>query len=189
MALCSKCGKELAIATSLCEGCRTATNNTLVITQNPSVSDAENLKLFIGKNYGYFFKKWAIAEERKSKLSWNWAAFLLGFSWMAYRKMYRYSWLFIGLLVVETLCEYILSVPESMSRALNVSIAATFGSQGNAWYKLHVEKKVKEIAAMNSPEKAKVKLEEQGGTSIGAAIGFAVVLFALLFLVNVVAGE
>lgn len=86
MAFCSKCGKELAIATSLCEGCRTATNSTLVITQNPSVSDAENLKLFIGKNYEYFFKKWTIAEKRRSKLSWNWAAFLLGFSWMAYRK-------------------------------------------------------------------------------------------------------
>lgn len=189
MAFCSKCGKELAIATSLCEGCRTATNSTLVITQNPSVSDAENLKLFIGKNYEYFFKKWTIAEKRKSKLSWNWAAFLLGFSWMAYRKMYRYSWLFIGLVVVEAICEYIFNVPESVSCALNVSIAATFGSQGNAWYKLHVEKKVNEITTMNPPEKAKVELEEQGGASIGAAIGFAVALFVRLFLVGVVAGE
>ena len=144
----------------------------------------EAAKLFVGKNYEYFVNKWAIAEQKKSKQSWNWAAFFLGVAWMAYRKMYLYSWIFIGVVAVGTLCEYALGFPDKLSNAINVAIAITFGFQGNYWYKLHVEKKVKEITATNTPEQAKIELSRQGGTSIGAAI---VAPLAILILVVVVA--
>jgi len=107
--------------------------------------------------------------------------------WMAYRKMYLYSWIFIGVVIVEILCEYAFGLPDKLSNAVNFGIAVTFGWQGNYWYKLHVEKKVKEITAMNAPEQAKIELARQGGTNVGAAIGFFVVLLALIVLVAVVA--
>ena len=151
------------------------------------INDDEAWKIFVGKNYEYFLRKWEVAGQKKSKQSWNWAAFLLGFSWMAYRKMYLYSWIFIGVVIVETLCEYAFGFPDKLSNAINFGIAATFGWQGNSWYKLHVEKKVKEITSMYAPEVAKIELARQGGTSIGAAIGFVVALLTIFFLVAFVA--
>ncbi len=157
------------------------------LNQNSLVANDEAAKTFVGKNYDYFKKKWEIAETKKSKQSWNWAAFLVGFSWMAYRKMYLYSWIFIGVIVIEILCEYAFGFSSKLSSAINMGIAITFGWQGNYWYKLHVEKKVREIVAINSPEQAKIELEKQGGTSIGAAIGFAVAFIAIIILVAIVA--
>ncbi len=195
MAFCSKCGSELTDNASFCGGCGAAslakenTQTTQTTSQPSPVSEDESLELFIGKNHDYFARKWAIAEQKKSKQSWNWAAFLLGFSWMAYRKMYLYSWIFIGVVIIEILCEYAFNLPDKLSNAINIGIAVTFGWQGNYLYKLHAEKKIKEITAMNSPEQIKVELAKQGGTNIGAAIGFVVALAAIMLLVIVVAEQ
>ena len=53
-------------------------------------------------------------------------------------------------------------------------------------YKLHVEKKTREIRTMNAPEQAHVELARQGGTSIGAAFGFFAAALALVILVALV---
>lgn len=142
--------------------------------------------IFVGKNYDYFKRKWEIAEQNRNKQSWNWAAFLFGFSWMAYRKMYLYSWIFVGLLVVESLCEYAFGFSDKLSHTINVGINVVFGWQGNYLYKLHVEKKTREIRTMNAPEQAHVELARQGGTSIGAAFGFFAAALALVILVALV---
>ena len=158
----------------------------MINNENAELS-VDNLKLFVGKNYEYFEKKWAIIEESKSKRAWNWAAFFGGVFWMAYRKMYFYSWIFIGAIVVETLLEYAFSFPAKYSNALNIGISMTFGMQANYWYKLHVEKKIKEISFSNSNEDLKIELAKQGGTNIAAGIAFTVGMIALLYLVGVVA--
>lgn len=190
---CSKCGKEVVAEAAFCPACGTAvfTSAKSQLAQ-PSVQSApakddEALKIFVGKNYEYYQHKWEIAEQKKGKQSWNWAAFLLAFSWMAYRKMYFYSWIFIGAVGIETLCEYAFGLSDMLSNAITIGIAGPFGLLGNYWYKLHVEKTVKEITTTNTPEQAKIELARQGGTSIGAAIGFAVALLAMVILVAVVA--
>ena len=193
MAYCSKCGTALSADASFCGECGTAllvnayAGQTQAVNQGIREAGDENLKLFVGKNYDYFLKKWEIVEKKKSKQSWNWAAFLLGFMWMAYRKMYLYSWIFIGAFVVEVLCEYAFNIPDNISKGIGFGINATFGWQGNYWYKLHAEKKVNEITAMYSPDQARIELAKQGGTSIGAAIGFVVALVAMIILVTTVA--
>lgn len=193
MSYCSKCGAQISEESAFCGVCGTSVHTsaksqpTQLAVQMASIEDDEVSKIFVAKNYEYFLRKWEIAEQKKGKLSWNWAAFLLGFSWMAYRKMYLYSWIFIGVVIVEILCEYAFGFPDKLSNAINIGIAATFGSQGNSWYKLHVERKVKEITAMVTPEQAKIELARQGGTSIGAAIGFVVAFFAIVFLVVFIA--
>ena len=188
MAFCSKCGTEFAVAAAFCEECG---NAVLAKADAPQAQASpaegeENVKLFVGANYDYFLKKWEIFEHDKGVRAWNWIALLFGFFWMSYRKMYLYSWIFIGSVIVEGLLEFWFKFPDSFTRALYMGVNATFMVYGNYWYKLHVEKKLKEITAMNPPDQVKNELARQGGTSVGAAIGFFMAFIAASYLLYVV---
>ena len=148
-----------------------------------AVSKEEAIRIFVGKNFDYFKLKWKVAEQKKNNQSWNWAAFFMMLSWLAYRKMYLYSWIFIGAVGVEELCDFVFSVPDHLSHTITVAIATAFGCQGNHCYKLHVEKKVTEIINRYPPEQARIELQKQGGTSVGAAIGFLSIFLALVVLI------
>ena len=188
MAFCSQCGAQVVAEAAFCVACGKTVlasaikQPTPISLQADSIFENESSKIFIGKNYDYFLRKWEIAEQKKSKTSWNWAAFVFGGAWMAYRKMYIYSWIFLGVVVLEILCEYAFGFPEKFSNIINISIAVTVGLQGNSLYKQHVEKKTREIIAMNTPDQAQNELVRQGGTNIGATIGFIVALIAIAML-------
>lgn len=154
--------------------------------QSDSIED-EALKLFIGKKHAYYRRKWDASAGAEASTSWNWAAFFLGLGWMAYRKMYLNSFIYIGVITVGILVEIAFNVSYGLSTAITFSIAGLFGIQGNYWYKLHADRKTKEIIAFNAPEKARPELERQGGTSIGAAIGFVALLLAVIELIIFVA--
>ncbi len=160
-------------------------DEALMATGQLSRDDA--IKIFIGKNHAYFLNKWEEASKKNARQSWNWVAFLLGFGWMGYRKMYLYSWIFMGIIGVETLCELAFGLPASLSGMVNIAIACIFGAKGNIWYKRHVEKQVNAILAMHDPAQARIELARQGGTNVGAAVGFVVGLLALLVLIAIVA--
>ena len=64
-------------------------------------SPKSNYALFVGKSYGYYAAKWskilhskcngeveALRKHNLSHVSWNFWAFLFGFAWLSYRKMY-----------------------------------------------------------------------------------------------------
>lgn len=155
----------------------------------PTSVGEEAMSLFVGKNYEYFKRKWEIAEGKKNKQSWNLAAFIFGFSWMAYRKMYLYSWVFIGVVMVELLCEFAFALPDRMSNAINIAIAISFGKFGNYLYKHHAEKKIKEICALSAPDQVDKELRSHGGTNIVAALGFVAAFVAIMILVSVVANQ
>ena len=90
------------------------------------------------------------------------------------------SGIFIGVITAETLLELALNLPNAFSNAINIAVTICFGMFGNHLYKLHAEQKVREITAQGSPAQISTELARQGGTSIGAAIGFLVVLIAIL---------
>lgn len=194
MGFCSKCGTQFVAEAAFCGECGATVR---VATESPSGASGLNtpttgdeaVKLFIGKNYDYFLKSWNIAEKKTSKHSWNWAAFIVGFGWMAYRKMYLYAWIFIGAVVVEALCEIAFGFSGKISNAINLGIAVAFGMHGNYLYKLHVEKKTKEIMSLNASEQIKIELSRQGGTSIGAAAGFVFALLLILILVGLASNK
>lgn len=152
------------------------------------LSRAEAVKLFVGKNHEYFARKWEIASKHKNRQSWNWAAFLVGFGWMGYRKMYLYSGIFIAVIGAETLCEIAFGFPGWLSGAVNVFMACFFGAQGNTLYQRHVDKQVDAILASHPPEQARMELTRRGGTNFGAAIGLVVALLVLLTLIVAVVG-
>jgi hypothetical protein len=43
------------------------------------MQDDEARRIFIGAKYPYYATKWATAEQKRSKLTWSWAAFFFGF--------------------------------------------------------------------------------------------------------------
>ncbi|MEJ5127581.1 DUF2628 domain-containing protein [Comamonas sp. MYb21] len=152
-----------------------------------SSSRQEAIQIFVGKNHGYIEHKWKKASQRKHQWSWNWAAFLVGFGWMGYRKMYLYSWIFIGVVAAELIAELVIGVPSSITSSINLGIAIGFGLKGNAWYQQHVNQRVDQILASHAPEQARIELARQGGTNIGAAVGFVAALFVLLGMIGVIA--
>jgi hypothetical protein len=161
-----------------------ATANREIVPPNE-----ELLRLFVGTNYEYYARKWKQAETKRSKRSWNWAAFFLGLGWMAYRRMYKYSWIFIGIIFAEEVFELAFAFPAAVSNAVNIAIAFTYGWHGNSWYKLYCEKKIREIAPNGMAiESARIEVVRQGGTNIRAAIGFVLVGFILLILLVALGG-
>ena len=138
--------------------------------------------LFVGKKYVYYQRKWAQLRQNPTAFSFNVAAFLFGVLWMAYRKMYLYAWIFIAILFIETLVEIIFDVSDKLSNAITIGFYVVCGTQSNTLYKYHVEKKIKEITATVPPEQLDAELIKRGGTSVWAAIGYFVILIALLVL-------
>lgn len=104
---------------------------------------------------------------------------------MAYRKMYKYSWIFIGAMLFETLLEIAVGFPEAVSNVINIAICVTFGWQGNHLYKDYVTKRIKEITPSSVlTEEARLQIVRGGGTNIGAALGFSAALFVLLIVIT-----
>lgn len=180
MGLCSSCRAPLDPNSPVCSICGNVESRSVA-----SVPEEEAARIFVGKNYEYYWHKWAVTERRASKQSWNWAAFVFGFAWMAYRKMYLYSLIFIGVMVLESAFELAFHFPYYVGQGVNLAIGVMFGVYGNHAYRLHVDRSVLAITAGRSVEASRSALERQGGTSVVASVGFTVLLFALLFGVAV----
>jgi hypothetical protein len=191
MASCPKCSVQVAPAASFCSACGTALAASAFPETQPSAladtdidtkteteteTQTDPAEIYVGKKFAYYQAKWAKAGSNPAN-SWNWAAFFLGFTWMAYRKMYWVCWIFVGIFAVEFLLENLFSLSSRVSSAVNLGTAVVVGMQGNYWYRLHVNKKVKEITAQYPPALAASELASQGGTSWIAPFGFIAVVF------------
>jgi len=159
MILCLKCNAEVVAEATSCVICEAAINNTI----------------FIGKNYKYYLQKWEIGDKDKNDQSWNGAAFLFGFVWMAYRKMYLKVLAGLGGVFILSLLNtnHNIIVP-----FFGISTIACWN--GNYWYKFHVDERIKKITRKYANENIQAKLAQQGGTSVVAAIGFALVYLVTL---------
>lgn len=147
----------------------------------------EQKRAFVGKKYDYYQQKWYELEQKKGSSSWNWGAFCFGMLWMAYRKMYFYCWICIAIIAVDILCEAFFNVSAKAANVFGTVIGITIASQGNSWYKLHVEKKITEFMKSNPPAYIENELlKEQGGTSFWAVIGFMVVFFVIVVILGIV---
>ena len=184
MSFCHACGAALPASAAFCPSCgarpahtndaapsfdRAPTADVFGAGAAPS-TEVLKQKIFIGRNYDLYAAKWALANAKKSPTSWNWAAFFLGVGWMAYRKMYKFSFIFIAVLALETIVEYLLKLPVGISVAVNMGVAVTFGLLGNSWYLLHVRQKVDEISRTLPPQLVESERRRQGGTHVGWAL-------------------
>jgi len=143
----------------------------------------------VGDNYAYYAKNWRRVEQEKRNVFWNWAAFFLGIGWMAHRKMYSYSWVLIGLVLVEIICEFIFKLSPHVSNTVSIATGVAIGSQGNRLYLSHVEQRLRELVPNDeSSETTRMQLAQAGGTSVGAGIGFLVILLVAAMSLGAILG-
>lgn len=83
-------------------------------------------EIMIGKkNTDYYLSKFEQFSTGGSKASWNWPFFFLGPGWLAYRKMWGYSFLYFILLVISTVhTQYLLHSWEATSAPPSALIIA-----------------------------------------------------------------
>jgi len=148
------------------------------------------LRAFVGKNAGYYLKKWASALANEGGSSgFSGAAFLFSGLWLPYRKMYKFTLILYGIVLAETVLEAIVpaalggagSGAEAFGGLFGLAIWIVCGRYGNAWYLNHVKQRIAEVRARGLQDDDYFKeLARAGGTNLPAAFG----LF-LLFIVVV----
>ncbi len=143
------------------------------------------VRAFIGKEADYYLKKWQpILEGRSQRAGFNWAAFLLTGLWLPYRKMFKWAFIFCGIILIENFLKFfytfgLLFTPEPpialdileglMFLATNI-ICGTFG---NIWYLSHTRKAISEIRRQGWQDEAYLQsLSKSGGTSLSKSLGF-----------------
>lgn len=154
-------------------------------SSSPDLNQHELLSIFVDKNYDYYTRKWELMSDRKSKSSFNWAAFFLTFLWMAYRKMYLYSFATIGLTMLSGVLGILINPSGIFSNSVGFGISLATGFGGNYWYKKHAENKIKMItASATNLEAAKLVLAKQGGVSWWSVFGFTTI-FAIFIAIAI----
>jgi len=160
--------------------------------QKPSRSSDDTiqralLRAYVNQNYEKYQSLWDKAASRPTKPSWNWAAFFLSLGWLAYRKMYALSALWIGLLLLELIASIVFGYSERYSNAFGLGLAFAAGQVGNMLYERHANKQVDQVKLALPPSHWISALRIQGGASWAAGIAAWVIYLLLWLLVALVA--
>jgi hypothetical protein len=109
MPYCTKCGKEVSAGERFCRSCGTPLTAQQASPERaaPSARSAENaagisdaeMAAFVGKNADVYLAKFGrfVGGGGSFAVTWHWPAFLFGFFWMVYRKLYL--WAVVALIV------------------------------------------------------------------------------------------
>lgn len=145
-----------------------------------TISDDEAMQIFVGKKYDLYVRKWARFAEKK--LSWNWPGFFLNITWLIYRKMYRPAALLFAAMMGAGVIVGFLHISEGTIQALGIAVNVLVGLQGNYWYKLHAERKIKRIKECIVPHQIRNEITRQGGTNLAGALIFFLLIFLLVII-------
>ena len=119
--------------------------------------------LFVCAKYeSYYQAQFEKITPKKQYAGFNIAAFFLGVVWLFYRKMYRYGFMAIGLIVVIGMVEIFLGIESS---GANIGLAVAFGMFGNTLYRHHVDQQIAKIRQLGSGN-VHTELENRGGTNL-----------------------
>ena len=135
--------------------------------------------LFVGLKYeSYYQAQFEKITPKKQYAGFNIAAFFLGVVWLFYRKMYRYGFMAIGLIVVIGMVEILLGIESS---GANIGLAVAFGMFGNTLYRHHVDQQIAKTRQLGSGS-VNTELENRGGTNIVAGSILLVIWLGLVAL-------
>ena len=146
----------------------------------PSVNQLEQDRaLFVGAKYAsYYQAQFEKITPKKQYAGFNIAAFFLGLVWLFYRKMYRYGFMAIGLIVAIGMVEIFLGIESS---GANIGLAVAFGMFENTLYKHHVDQQIAKIRQFGNSN-VNTELENRGGTNIVAGSILLVIWLGLVAL-------
>lgn len=179
MVFCNKCGKEVVSGSSFCQTCGAQLSSPQSVAQPLSTATPsdEDYAAFIGKNtYTYVnkFKKFNIGGIDNFAATWHWPAFLVGFWWMLYRKLYLWA-----------LLDFVLS----LIPYVNIVAWIAFGITANYIYYKHSKKKLLEIKMIQqSPEMQRNMAIITGGTNnVPVIIGIIIAIIAVIGILAAIA--
>lgn len=187
---CKYCGYEILENTTICPKCGAFTEIQSAESEfnfNNFSSDEvtlHELQLFIGiDNSNYYLEKWEkyIKNENSLSPSWNWTAFLFGFFWISYRKMYflAYSSIIINLVSI-------LVNSSTFTLFVNWSFCFLIALFSNKLYFHYAKNQVKKIKGNISDDKdLENKILNRGGTSIGALAIYILIYLLFTFIFTV----
>lgn len=122
--------------------------------------------LYIGPGAELYIPKFRDMQEKKRLFAWNWAAFLGGPAWFAYRKMYGMSiFLLVGNLFLAFLPYYIWAA---------IAVDVLLGLLGDSIYMNHIARLV--AKGRKLPREAHAKHIRRFG---GVSLAYMLVLFAV----------
>ncbi len=158
----------------------------------PANSQLEELELFVGSKADYYLRKWSpLLQGRDRSPGFNWAAFLFSGLWLPYRKMYRVTCIFYGIIFLELILEEVWFVgimgkfetPAELDRIVNLAAAGICGALGNRWYLSHARKVISEVRAEGLRGEAfSQTISKRGDVSLVSSFGFFFLLLASLIL-------
>jgi hypothetical protein len=153
-----------------------------------SAEEEEKWRAAVGPKADLYLERWGQMAEKKTNVSWNWAACLANLFWFAYRTM----WVPVAVMAVVYLINIaVMGNPQAARLMFLVIIAISFvtGSFGTHLYRQQTAKLVASTAGQDKAG-ALETLRQRGGVSMPAlygAIGGVVVL--VLIAGVVIAGQ
>lgn len=167
----------------------TAATATATATATPAAGLEGEMALYaavVGGNFPTYRQRWRLDQGiATGSGTWHWPAFLLGLVWMMYRRMYRLAAMWAGLLLLISVIETLLDVPDGLSLIITVALSITTGAFGNTWYLAHCQRLIARARAESPGDEARLhrELSARGGTSVVATM-IALVIAAVLSTVG-----
>ena len=149
----------------------------------------EEVMEFVGKNKDTYRKKWSKFKYGKkgAQFSWNWAAFIFGFFWFAYRKMNVYAYLFFGVITIIDVLFLITTKQTSTNNSSFFGVFLIIALLGNQSYLEFVVKKVNKLKEQYPNKDERLKLiKKRGGISWINVLIFILAMVVYAFAISIV---
>ena len=189
---CKNCGAPVKIGNKFCTKCGTVVDahtgpqytvsgNQYQGQQNMGnygnsamAANDPDLKEFLQIEADTYIAKFNKVSEANS-FSWNWASFLAGSAWFAFRKMYP-------LAVVFSAIEIVMGLIPSIGFLLVLCVYAVCGVIGDMQYKKYAAQTLAEAKSFGEAGKHSVFMQK-GGTNMGAALAVIGIKFVALIVI------
>ncbi|MGF6418739.1 hypothetical protein ABH900_002242 [Stenotrophomonas sp. AN71] len=145
----------------------------------------------VGGNFPIYRQRWRLDQGiAEGSGTWHWPAFLIGVIWMVYRRMYRLAAIWAGTLVFFSIAEALLGVPEGVSLVITLAINTVAALYANRWYLAHCQHEIARARALAGDDEACLRRElaERGDTNAPAAAMVAIVVVAVMYVGQAMAG-
>jgi hypothetical protein len=149
-----------------------------------STSKVNLVQVFVGPKYEVYRQKWHSMAQRKSKQSWNWAAFFLNVYWLAYRKMYLMSAILLTMHVAWMAFGEYMQWSAWKIVLYSFFIPVWLGVYGNDFYLQHLKLKLKRLTQTAPASEWTRQAAAAGGTSRWAVLLAVALFIALAFTAN-----
>lgn len=185
---CKHCGCQLSESNVFCPQCgafiETPEDDHFNFNNFSSHGvTADDLRLYVCTDDSpYYMEKWQhyMEYEHSPNPTWNWAAFLFGFLWLAYRKMYILAFLVIPINFISLLVN-----SSAFTALINWSICFFLALYGNKLYFLHSVRQIKKLKEKNyQGDELQAKILTNGGTSVESVFIFFIINFLCAFIIE-----